>query len=89
MKKFVIETVQIIKRKYYVKVDDPTWAHDGITMEELDHFSEVYLNEDIISTTEVESFPAAEYHESVNGAVMKFNKESAAWLAKARWDLAK
>jgi len=89
MGKFVIETVQVIKRKYYVKVDDPTWAHDGITMLELDHFSESYLSEDIISTTEVKKFPKAEFNESVNGAMMKFNNETSEWETKARWDLAK
>lgn len=87
-KKFVIETVQVIKRKYYVKVDNPVWAHDGITMEELDHFSDVHLTEDIISTTEVDKFPVAGPDESVNAAVMKFNKDTNQWECKAKWDLA-
>jgi hypothetical protein len=92
MKKFVIETVQVIKRKYYVKVDDPTWAHDGITMNELDHFSDMFLSEDIISTTEVDKFPAIDdssTDESVSGATMKYDKEYRTWVSKVRWDLAK
>jgi len=86
-KKFVIETVQVIKRKYYVSVEDPTWAHDGITCNELDHFSDMFLSEDIISTTEVEEFPMAGPDESVNAATMKFDEDNREWLTVTRWDL--
>ena len=87
MKKFVIQTVQMIKRTYYVEVDDPTWAHDAITMEELVQFSDKYLSEDIISTTEVESFPMANHDESVNAAVVSFDEDSGEFIYEARWDL--
>jgi len=87
MKKFVIETVQVIKRKYYVEVEEATWAHDGITMEELDEFSQEFYTEDIINTTEVDEFPKAKASESVNGSSMSFNKDFGEWKSKTRWDL--
>jgi len=89
MKKFVIETVQVIKRTYYAEVDDPTWAHDGITMEEMEHFSCSYFSEDIISTREVEDFPRCEPNESVNAAVMVFDEDGGDWKTTTRWDLEK
>lgn len=88
MRKYVVETVQIIKRKYYVKVDDPGWAHDGIVMNEMEHFSTSHLMEDILSTREVKKFPKADQYEDVNAAVMKFNYDTGEWECKARWDLA-
>ena len=87
MKKFVIQTVQMIKRTYYVEVDDPTWAHDAITMEEIMQFSDKYLSEDIINTTEVENFPMAEDGDCVNAAVVTFDEDSGEWIHEARWDL--
>ena len=88
MAKYVVETVQIIRRKYYVKVGDPTWAHDGIVFNELEPFSSTYCNEDVINTTEVDKFPHAREGDDVNAAVMKFDYETREWETKARWDLA-
>jgi hypothetical protein len=87
-KKYVIETVQVVRRKYYVKVKNPTWAHDGITMGELEHFSDQSLSEEIISTTKVGKFPKADIFDDVNSAVMEFNHDSGEWQSDARWDLA-
>jgi hypothetical protein len=87
MAKYVIETVQIIKRKYYVKVEDPTWAEDSIIMGELEHFSSSYLCEDIISTTKVKKFPKATRNDDMNSAVMVFNSGRNEWDTVARWDL--
>ena len=87
MKKFVIETVQVIKRRYYAEVEEAAWAHDGITMEELDEFSQEFYTEDIINTTEVDDFPKAKESENVNGAAMIFDEDSGEWKQDVRWDL--
>ena len=89
MAKHIITTVQVITRKYYVEVDDPTWAHDGIVMGELDEFSQQFHSEDIASTQTVEDFPKADQYESVNAATMKFNYDTESWESDVRWDLAK
>lgn len=88
MGKYVVETVQLVRRKYYVKVDEPAWAGDGIVCGELEPFSTTHLSEDIFSTTEVKKFPKAELFDDVNAAVMKFNYDTGEWECKARWDLA-
>ena len=88
MKKHIVHTVQIIKRTYYVEVDDVEWAFDGITMGELDQFSSTFFSEDIIDSKEVAEFPIAEVREDVNAAVMTFNKTTDGWDSSARWDLA-
>lgn len=89
MSKFVITTVQVVTRKYYVNVRDPVWAHDGIVMEEMEDFSQQFGSEDIVDTRGVEEFPVADKYESVNGAVMSFNYEQDKWDRSVRWDLAK
>jgi hypothetical protein len=88
MGKYVVETVQVIRRKYYVKVEDPTWSHDAIVFNELEPFSSTCYSEDVINTTEVDKFPKASQDDDVNAAVMKFNSETREWETKARWDLA-
>lgn len=88
MKKHIVNTVQIIKRTYYVEVDDVGWAYDGICMGELDQFSSTFLSEDIIGSKEVAEFPKAEVAEDVNAAVMTFNEIKDGWDSSARWDLA-
>jgi hypothetical protein len=87
MGKYVVETVQVIRRKYYVKVDDPTYSHDAIVFNELEPFSSTCYSEDVINTTEVDKFPKADKDDDVNAAVMKFNYETREWETKARWDL--
>jgi len=88
MGKYVIETIQVIKRRYYVEVDDPSWAHDGICMDELEEFSQEFYSEDIIGTQGVEEWPT-EDRDNVNGAVMTFNYDTEEWDQSVRWDLAK
>ena len=87
MKKHIVTTVQIIKRTYYVEVDDVEWAYDGIVMGELDQFSSSFLSEDVITSKEVAEFPVAEVREDVNAAVMTFNESKDGWDSSARWDL--
>lgn len=87
MGKFVIETVTLMKQTYYVEVEDPTWAHDGIIMNELEPFAQEFFSEDIFSTRPVDEFPTMP-REQVNGAAMKFNYETGSWDTDVRWDLA-
>jgi hypothetical protein len=87
MKKFVVETVQVVRHRYYVEVEDPGWAHDGIVMGELDPFSSTFYTEDITSTTAVDEFPRGTYGESVNAATMRFNYQTEKWDSLVRWDL--
>ena len=88
MSKYVIETCQVIKRKYYVEVDDPVWAHDSIVMGELDNFSSAYMAEDIWSTQKVDEWPVAERgEEMVNASTQKFNYDEGNWDESVRWDL--
>lgn len=88
-KKFVITTVQPIIRRYYVEVDNPEWAWDGIVMNEMEEYSQTYGSEDIISTQQFEKFPEPGLGESVNAAVMRFNDESNQWDCEAVWELPK
>lgn len=87
MAKYVITTAQIVTRKYYVEVEDPTWAHDGIVMNELSEFSQNFLSEDIVDTLEVSEWPKATQYESVNAAQMSFDYETEEWQQNVRWDL--
>ena len=88
MSKYVITTVQTIVRKYYVKVDDPSWAHDGIVMNELEEFTQHHLSEDIVDTQKVKRWPTPDQYDSVNAAVMEFDYNDDQWKATTRWDLA-
>lgn len=88
MGKYIVETVQVIRRKYYVKVEDPGWAHDALVFNELEPFSSTCYSEDVIGTTEVDKFPKAKEDDDVNAAVMVFNDKDRVWNVKARWDLA-
>lgn len=85
--RFVVTTAQIVTRKYYVEVEDPTWAHDGIVMNELSEFSQNFLSEDIVDTLEVSEWPKATQYESVNAAQMSFDYETEEWQQNVRWDL--
>lgn len=87
MAKYIIETVQVVKTVYYAEVENPEWAHDGITMGELDPFASEFMSEDIFNTREVEEFPKMD-KSTVNAAVMKFNYTTEQWDSTARWDLA-
>lgn len=88
MAKYIVETIQTVKRTYYVEVNDPTWAHDGIVMNELEEFAQEFYSEDIIGTREVEDFPVMDIV-NVNAATMHFNYEEDTWEQQVRWDLAK
>jgi len=87
MGKYVIETVQVIRRKYYAKVEDPSWAHDAIVFGELEEFSNTSFSEDIISTTKVDKWPKAKPEDNMNSAVMTYDSQTGKWTDKARWDL--
>jgi hypothetical protein len=88
MSKYVIETVQVIRRKYYVKVKDPGWAEDALVFDELEHFSSSHHTEDVIGVTKVGKFPKALPTDNVNAAVMTFSYDDNMWFTSARWDLA-
>ena len=87
MTKFVITTVQPIIRKYYVEVDDCTYAHDGIVMNEMEEYCQMHVSEDIISTQLVEEYPVPGREESINGAVMVYNYETNNWDREVMWTL--
>lgn len=90
MGKFVIETVQIIKWKYYVKdseADTPDFAMDDLAMGRLEHFSSEFLSEDIVSARKVKKFPVSEPRENVNAAVMIYDNDAGEYRTDARWDL--
>lgn len=87
MAKFVVESVQIVRHKYYVEVNDPTWACDAVVMGELEPFSSTHFSEEITNTTPVEEFPKAGVYDEVNAAVMHFNYVSQEWEQGVRWDL--
>lgn len=93
MGKYVITTVTLVERKYYVDVNDPTWAMDSIVCNELDDFCQRHHSEDIISCVPVDDYPkpqddntGVEY--TVNGATYTYNKETEDWDHNVRWDLA-
>jgi hypothetical protein len=88
MKKFVVETVQVIKRKYYVEVDNPTYIHDSITCDDIDPFSCEHFDESISSTVEVVDFPKADPKEGVNAATYTWDDVQRIMVQKVRWDLA-
>lgn len=85
--KHVIETVQIIRRKYYVEVENPYWACDSIVMEELQPFSSRCMTEDILSTTQVDEFPVATAGDSVNAATYKYNYDTEEFESIVKWNL--
>lgn len=88
MPKFVVETVRVLRSKYYVESPAAEWAADAITMEELDQFSDVFHMEDIASITEVEDYPVALPSEGVNGAINTYNPGTNGWDKSVRWELA-
>jgi hypothetical protein len=87
MAKYVVETVQIVKRKYYCSVKNPEYIHDAIVFGELDPFCDEFLTEDIFSTRKVDKFPAAAMSENINAATYKWDEESRTWIEKVRWDI--
>lgn len=87
MAKFVIETVRVLRTKYYVEAPAAEWACDAITMEEISQFSDVFHMEDVASVTEVEEFPVAGPKEGVNAATFKYNTDTNSWDEVVRWDL--
>lgn len=88
MPKFVVETVRVLRSKYYVECPEGRWAADSIIMEELDQFSDVFHMEDIASITEVEDYPVALPGEGVNGAINTYNPDTKCWDQSVRWELA-
>ena len=89
MAKHIVTTVQTIVRKYYAEVDDPTWAHDSIVMNELSEFSQYHSIEDIIDTQTVVEWPKADSEYTVNGSTSVFDYAKDDWVEAVRWDLAK
>lgn len=87
MKKYVVETVQVIRQRYYVEVDDPTYIHDSIVCNEIDPFSYRHFDESIASTVEVKDFPKADLLEGVNAAAYKWDEEKREMVQHVRWDL--
>ena len=94
MAKHIIETMQIVIHKYYVEVDNPEWACDGIVMGELDQFSSVVFSEEITRVDSCQDFPKVGDRnpitgigEDVNGATCKFNYNTNTWEQHVRWDL--
>lgn len=92
MGKYVIETVQVIRRTYLVKVDDPTWAHDAMLEGELEDFSSQFFSEDVVSTRKVDKFSdcadGGNYHEmNYNSAVCVYDPVTNKFEVEARWDL--
>jgi len=89
MPKFVIHTVQNIKRTYYVEVDNVDWAYDALCMGELQDYAQEYLTEDVIDTRKVDRWEPVEQtrHVGVNGATYSYNYETNEWVQTVRWDL--
>jgi len=87
MPKYIVETVQVIKRKYYCEADDPLWINDSIIMGDLDEFSSQSLSEDITNTTQVSEFPRVGMFEDINAATYKYNYDTQSWDQVVRWDL--
>lgn len=87
MSKFIVTTAQTVIRKYYVEVEDHTWAHDGICMGELDEFCSIALGEDIVDTMQTQYFPPQK-RKFVNGATNVFNYEKDQWDKEVHWELA-
>lgn len=92
MGKYVIETVQVIRRTYLVKVEDPTWAHDAMLDGELEDFCSQCLSEDVVSTRKVDKFSdcadGGNYHDvGYNSAVCVYDPGTNKFEVEARWDL--
>jgi hypothetical protein len=68
MPKFVVETVQVMRFKYFVEAPEAVWATDSIVMNELEFYSAESFSEDVISTTEVTEWPHVD-RTHVNGAI--------------------
>jgi len=94
-RKFVIETAQVIKRTYYVEIEDPMWAMDSIVCQEVEEYAQTYLTEDILSHQEVDQWPVVDqnnmigYDSSINGAVCVYDANAQTWNITADWSLAK
>lgn len=93
MAKYVIETVQNIKRTYYVEVDDPEWATDSIVMAELQEYAQQHLTEDFVSTRKVDKWGPIENCTDksigINGVTYRYNYETNDWEQFVVWDFDK
>lgn len=90
MPKYVIETIEVIRHKYYVDAPDPEWACDGIVMGELEPFSTKNLSEDFLRSEEVNEFPVQSHRdESINSAVMVFDSKTNSWNTVPGWEFVK
>ena len=85
-KKYIVTTVQTIKRIYYVDVEDPTYAHDAIMCNEIEEFAQAHLSEDIVSTQLVDKWPTIN-NMSINAATNVFDPVHNKWSQEVRWDL--
>jgi hypothetical protein len=84
-KKIVVTTTQVIVRKYFVEVDDPEWACDGVVCNELEEYSYRHLTEDIISAIVVDEWPSIDHNDSLNAATMKYNPVTDEWEKDVMW----
>jgi hypothetical protein len=85
MGKFVIETVQVVRRKYYANSPTVEIAVDAFNEGQLEEFSSTNLDEFVVATTKVKKWPKAALHDDINAAVMKY--DTGLWETVARWDL--
>jgi len=85
--KVVVTTTQVIVRKYFVEVDDPEWACDGIVCDELEEYSQNHLTEDILDVKIVDEWPSMPSDESLNAAVMRFNYDREEWETDVMWPI--
>lgn len=54
MAKIVVETVQVIKNRYFIETDNVEWAGDDVTCGGLEPYQTTVIDESIISAKEVE-----------------------------------
>jgi hypothetical protein len=92
MTKYVVDTAVTFHQQYYVEVDDPEWACDGITCEELEPFVSRAVNESVLFYRQVDDWPVVD-REHVNGAgytcVCNEDGSFKCWEQLTLWDYAK
>ena len=84
-KKAVVKTTQVVIRTYFAEAPDPEWVCDGIVMQEMDHYSDKFLSEDILSVESVSEWPEIKEDENINGAVMSYDTKTDEWVADVMW----
>ena len=68
MKKYVVETIQTVTRRYYVEAEHRDFAKEGVECGEFKNqeFARRSFSEDILSIVEVEEFPPANQQEEAD-----------------------